>query len=172
MTVEFKPWPKVTRLNNARVVVTEKIDGTNACVIIDEGKVVGAQSRKRLITPDQDNMGFADWVARNEECLEQLGDGYHFGEWAGPGVQKNRHNLPYKTFFLFNTRRWAEEKPNCCSVVPVLYEGVYYDELREEMLQHLIETREYEPEGIVMYFPQTDHMWKYTLENREGKWKA
>jgi hypothetical protein len=33
MTVEFEPWPKIARLNRD-IVVTEKIDGTNAAVLI------------------------------------------------------------------------------------------------------------------------------------------
>lgn len=33
MSVDFRPWPKIPRLNRG-ILVTEKIDGTNACVVI------------------------------------------------------------------------------------------------------------------------------------------
>lgn len=39
MTIEFQPWPKIARLNR-EITITEKIDGTNAAVIItEEGEV-------------------------------------------------------------------------------------------------------------------------------------
>ena len=31
----FKKWPKIPRLENEVYYITEKIDGTNACIIID-----------------------------------------------------------------------------------------------------------------------------------------
>lgn len=101
--LEFKPWPKISRDNPFNVTITEKIDGTNACIIIQDGLLVGVQSRKRFITTLDDNYGFAAWVCENENELLKLGDGYHYGEWAGPGIQKNPHDLNEKTFFLFNS---------------------------------------------------------------------
>src|SRR5882762_4949927 len=51
--------------------------------------VVYAQSRKRIITPEQDNFGFARWVYDNAETLvHDLGEGLHFGEWWGSGIQR------------------------------------------------------------------------------------
>jgi hypothetical protein len=41
MTIEFQAWPKIQRLDKNIVTITEKIDGTNACVIVDNGEVVG-----------------------------------------------------------------------------------------------------------------------------------
>lgn len=111
--IEFKPWPKTTRLFRD-IVITEKIDGTNAAVQIiksdalthwkfEDGRreffdpqpldgvmyqgehyVVYAQSRNRLIFPGQDNAGFAGWVAEHAfELVELLGEGTHYGEWWG-----------------------------------------------------------------------------------------
>jgi len=54
----FQPWPKTPRLNRD-CIVTEKIDGTNSAIVIDEVGDVYAQSRNRLITPGDDNYGFA-----------------------------------------------------------------------------------------------------------------
>ena len=135
----FKPWPKITRLENKRPpVFTEKIDGTNACVILsfqppDKNTILSveheagllsiwAQSRTRLITPENDNYGFAKWVKSNSEELLSLGDGYHFGEWWGQGIQRG-YGLTEKRFSLFNTRRWGPHNPNtpkCCHVVPII----------------------------------------------------
>lgn len=115
--IEFRKWDKIHRVKNECYVVTEKLDGTNACIVIDEEGNIGAQSRKRLITPDDDNFGFAAWVQANKETLLKLGRGHHFGEWWGEGIQR-RYGLDNKRFSLFNTSRDVE--PEGCSIVPIL----------------------------------------------------
>jgi len=102
--ITFEPWPKTPRLNKAgSMTISEKLDGTNACVVVqpvsyeeadvsDEHVVgyqdsyfeVGAQSRNRLLTLAGDNAGFARWVHTHANQLVQLlGPGRHFGEWWG-----------------------------------------------------------------------------------------
>lgn len=173
--VEFKAWPKIPRENPFKVTITEKINGTNACIIIDGGAVVGVQSRKRLITPEDDNYGFAAWVAANEEELLSLGDGYHYGEWAGEGIQKNPHNLAGKHLFLFNTFRWNEDNPNlpeCCDVVPVMFIGELESDTIEYQLNHLEATAldAETPEGIVVYYHAFRKYTKHTIISPNGKW--
>jgi RNA ligase len=141
----FEPFPKMARYHR-EVTVTEKIDGTNAQVIIvscdevseehhefiaksmvvthnDEEFYIAAGSRTRLITPADDNYGFARWVADNAKTLVELGEGRHYGEWWGQGIQRN-YSQTRKIFSLFNTKRWGETRPACCDVVPILYQGV------------------------------------------------
>lgn len=125
MSIEFQPWPKTARLNR-EIVITEKIDGTNAAVVIvplaeydigDNDKVITnsggyavfAQSRTRFITPEDDNHGFAKWVQQNaNELIRILGAGTNFGEWWGSGIQRG-YSLPKgeKRFSLFNVGRWG-----------------------------------------------------------------
>jgi len=172
---EFKAWAKIPRENPFKATITEKINGTNACVIIMEGSIVGVQSRKRLITPEDDNYGFAQWVADNAEALLNLGDGYHYGEWAGPGIQKNPHNLHKKTLFLFNTFRWNDKNPNrpdCCDVVPVLFQGVIAGDTIEQCLENMkLKADENEtPEGIVVYYHAFRRYTKHTIISPNGKW--
>lgn len=169
MEVEFKPWPKILRPRNMLITITEKMDGTNACVIIQNGKVVGAQSRSRLITVDNDNFGFAQFVEDNKEDLAKLGDGYHYGEWVGPGIQKNRHNLEEKTFYLFNTLRPEETIPECVKVVRVLYHGENSDKVIATVYEDLRNVEGYKPEGVVVYNHTTHGFVKYTYANQEGK---
>lgn len=71
---EFQEFRKIPRLNRT-VIVTEKLDGTNACVVVEDDGSVAAQSRSRIITPEQDNYGFARWVAEHAEELKQSGRG-------------------------------------------------------------------------------------------------
>jgi hypothetical protein len=103
---EFTPFPKIPRLFR-RVFVTEKLDGTNACVVVPEDPTqpVLAQSRTRFITPEADNYGFADWVSGHETGLRNLGPGRHFGEWWGAGINRG-YGLEERRFSLFNVSRW------------------------------------------------------------------
>ena len=122
MTIEFRAWPKIPRLTNEKIFITEKIDGTNACVIIDEEGNFGCQSRSQLITPENDNHGFARWAYAHKEELLTLGPGHHFGEWWGQGIQRG-YGLTEKRFSLFNTHRWLKPDqvlPACCHVVPTI----------------------------------------------------
>lgn len=49
-----------------------------------------------------DNHGFSKWAHENKEALIAfLGEGYHFGEWCGKGIQ-NGEGLKEKGFYLFS----------------------------------------------------------------------
>lgn len=192
LTPEFVAWPKMPRLFRD-VVISEKLDGSNAAIgILDDGTVY-AQSRKRIITPDDDNFGFARWVAENEDVLrEGLGFGLHFGEWWGQGIQR-RYGQPQKYFSLFNTARWralshrGDGMPDFetdapawrdlhtagVRVVPVIYEGLFSEESIKFALDSL---RHYgssaapgwmDPEGIVIYHSAANHCFKVTIHGDE-----
>ena len=121
----FKPYPKTPRLSEV-VIVTEKIDGTNASVLITEDGQIGAGSKNRIITPSDDNYGFAAWVQENREQLLKLGPGMHSGEWWGRGIQRG-YELSERRFSLFNVGRWNTDNPPppCCHVVPNLGTSVF-----------------------------------------------
>ena len=80
--MEFKPFTKIARLQR-EIIVTEKIDGTNAQICITEDGQFLTGSRTRWITPDDDNFGFSKWAHEHKEELMGLGMGQHFGEWWG-----------------------------------------------------------------------------------------
>lgn len=164
MTLEFKPWPKITRIEKRRApFFTEKLDGTNACIVITEEGEFGCQSRNKLITPEDDNYGFAKWVFSNKEELMKLGPGHHYGEWWGLGIQRG-YGLLEKRFSLFNTRRWGEHNPNtpaCVHVVPQVPVNTW-----EEAKQYLISNGSIAApgymniEGAIMYEPDSDTYFK------------
>ena len=79
--IEHQEFPKMARLSR-EVIITEKIDGTNAQIFISEEGIILAGSRTRWITTQDDNFGFAKWVEENKEELLKLGAGRHFGAWA------------------------------------------------------------------------------------------
>lgn len=193
----FQEWPKTTRLFRD-VVITEKIDGTNAAIHIAEDGRVAAQSRRRLITPDDDNYGFALWVHENADDLAFiLGTGTHFGEWWGAGIQR-RYGMTGRKFSLFNTDRWTKEDADGMSpvrramsrlargsdvalqidAVPVLYHGTF----SEARIHHALMSLKLHgsqaapgwatPEGICVYHTQTKQVQKVTLDHNDaGKWE-
>ncbi len=171
---EFKEWAKIARLNR-EIVVTEKIDGTNGVIFNGEDGEFLVGSRTQWITPEKDNYGFARWAYANKEELKKLGAGYHYGEWWGNGIQRT-YGLPAgdKRFYLFNVSRWnsLEVKPNCCGVVPILYQGVHSDEEINKCLNDLKVNGSrvapfMNPEGVVVYHTASRSLFKVTIENDE-----
>jgi tRNA-binding EMAP/Myf-like protein len=70
-----------------------KVDGTNGAIHALPGGAFAAQSRTRLLTPDDDNYGFAAWAHGRaaELCAglhARLGRAVVYGEWCGRGIQK------------------------------------------------------------------------------------
>jgi hypothetical protein len=171
-TPEFVPFPKIPRLRRM-MVVTEKIDGTNAQVHIAEDGEIFAGSRTRWLTPGKstDNYGFAAWVEEHRAELAQLGPGTHFGEWWGRGINRG-YGLTERRFSLFNTARWgdASVRPECCGVVPVLAVGET-DAVIEEALSALRLHGSFaapgftRPEGVVVFHTAGSHLYKVLLEN-------
>lgn len=172
MDLEFKPFPKIKRFSR-EVIITEKIDGTNASVYIDESGSIKAASRTRWITPDNDNYGFAKWVHENSEELLKLGPGHHFGEWWGKGIQRG-YSQTDKKFSLFNVSKWEDNliRPSCCSVVPLLGTLNYPDHSAiNEILENLRLNGStaapgfMSPEGIIIYHTAANVLFKKTLDN-------
>lgn len=172
---EFKGFQKIARLSR-NCIISEKIDGTNACVYIGEDGEFLVGSRTRWITPDYDNHGFALWAYANKDELLALGTGQHFGEWWGSGIQRG-YGLTFgdKRFSLFNTGRWNEmtPPPACCSVVPVLYDGIFTSSAVDDALALLRERGSVaspgfmNPEGVVVYQTAGRCYFKKTLYNDE-----
>jgi hypothetical protein len=188
---EFQEFKKIPRLSRD-IVITEKIDGTNGVIYIDENNNIFAGSRNRWLWGSiqeeihNDNHGFAGWVKANKEELLKLGQGFHYGEWWGSGMQRG-YDLPKgeKRFSLFNTKRWVDKRiypdfaleinqefcPDCCYVVPILYKGVFdMEQIELELLGLNAEGSKaspgfMKPEGIVIYHTAGNLYFKKTIEN-------
>ena len=171
---DFVPFPKIARLSR-QVVVTEKLDGTNAQVhITDDGRIL-ASSRNRWVTPEADNFGFARWVKDHEAELATLGPGSHFGEWWGSGIQRG-YGLKNgeKRFSLFNVSRWEKDPPpSCCLVVPVLWRSdftaVDFGAILRELAHHGSHAAPgfMDPEGIVIWHEAARQLFKKTIHGDE-----
>jgi len=147
---------------------------------------VGSKSRWLDTSSKGDNFGFAKWVQSNAEELLKLGEGRHFGEWYGKGIQRN-YGLEEKRFALFNVGKWVNEFdssrtiendkqkfcPHCCEVVPILYQGMFDTDMIGNTLMTL---KEYgsravpgymNPEGAIIFHSASGQLFKKTLENDE-----
>jgi hypothetical protein len=171
---EFKGFSKIPRLSRD-IIISEKIDGTNGLIYIDEANNIFAESKNRFLWGSiqdeihNDNHGFAGWVKANKEELLKLGKGYHYGEWWGKGIQRG-YGLEEKRFSLFNVSRWCmyneepkvinidpktkvekyqERAPACCYIVPILYEGMFNTDIIESQLNHLKEVGSYASHGFM-----------------------
>ena len=171
-SVNFEGMPKIKRWSR-EISISEKIDGTSGCVMIDDDGVMHVGSRTRWITPEHDNMGFARWCFEHHDELLLLGHGRHFGEWWGAGIQR-RYGQKEKIFSLFNSSRWTDDvRPSCCRVVPVLYTGP----MDQYAIQGCLYRLKFEgsmaapgymnPEGIVIYHTAAGIAFKKTLEGDE-----
>lgn len=200
--MQFEKFPSLTRFSQGWTI-TEKLDGTNAQVCIapiteyehpdavthasHEGQhysiFAGSRTRWLGATKETDNYGFGRWVADNAAELVKLGEGRHYGEWYGSGIQRG-YGLKNgdKRFALFNAARWAdpEVRPACCEVVHTFLLDEYLDnpavaatlimmELKEQGSAHVPGFMN--PEGVVMYHSKSRTSFKKTYDYDEaGKW--
>jgi hypothetical protein len=143
----------------------------------DHEFLVRAGSRNRWLTVDDDNFGFAKWVEDNKETLiADLGEGDHYGEWWGSGIQRG-YGLTNgeKRFSLFNTKRWGTSydftTPQLEIVPILLLEVANWDSNIDLALHYLrvngskAEPDYMNPEGIVIWHDQGRFYEKVTLEN-------
>jgi hypothetical protein len=190
--MNFIDFPKMARLSR-EIIVTEKMDGTNAQICIGENGEFMAGSRTRFITPDDDNFGFAAWAYENKNNLLNLGPGRHFGEWWGQGIQRG-YSLTERRFSLFNVVRWVlhgqepavvptqdprvsrtqEVLPECCGLVPVLYKGIFSEVQIDIALQDLRIRGSHasrgfmNPEGVIIFHIAGNTGFKKTIEKDDA----
>lgn len=178
MLPEFESFNKIARLSR-ECTVTEKIDGTNAQILItDDGQLYAGSRSRWLLTPEglaEDNFGFGRWVLEHkDELILGLGIRRHYGERWGAGIQR-KYGLKEKRFSLFNTKTWEDDavRPKCCYVVPVLYQGIFDYTKIETCLESLRTLGSaaspgfMKPEGIVIWHDAARIYFKKTLEGYE-----
>lgn len=175
---QWTPMAKVPRYYRD-VVITEKLDGTNAAIEVPEDfehEPLLAYSKNRPLFPGAgDNHGFAAWVTANASTLgRDLGPGVHRGEWWGLGINRG-YGLFERRFSLFNTARHTGPflTPGL-GVVPVLYEGPHQELAIENALVRLAAQGSLaapgfvRPEGVVIYHKASGHLYKVTIEGDDA----
>lgn len=175
---EFIAYKKIPRYRRD-IIISEKIDGTNAVIHIDEYGNVLAGSRSRWISPGKqtDNHGFAAWVQGNKEDLLQLGPGYSFGEWYGSGINRGyglKNGEKRFALFVDPAERKQGALPECCEVTPRLYDGPRTERAIDDVLLKLLLDGSVaapgfmRPEGIIIFDVASRGLHKITLEKDDA----
>lgn len=113
---KYVPLPKLT------VTATEKLHGTNGGVCFNNQLGFWVQSRERIITPDDDNGGCAEYAYKNKDAwvnlMIDLAREYDidlethivtvFFEWMNGGKRTALQGLKDKTAFIFKYFRVSE----------------------------------------------------------------
>lgn len=174
--MEFKAFEKIEKYDKVHMVITQKIHGSNAQIVIKEDGEVLCGSRNRWITPEDDNFGFAKFVNDNKaDIVEKLGKGTFFGEWAGPGINSGE-GLSERTFVLFDYFKFPPDRPlpKGFTVVPILYKGrvdaTAVDRIMEQLKTggSLLVPGFMRVEGIVVTLGNVKY--KKVFEAEETKW--
>ena len=105
---------------------TVKLHGTNSGISYNKEEGIWYQSRKNIITPQNDNAGFAFYVDTHKEAFIKIINQVSidnnvdldkftitiFGEWAGKGIQKGMGITQLdKAFYLFGVKISKSEDP-------------------------------------------------------------
>jgi hypothetical protein len=206
---DYPAFGKIPRLNRD-IVVTEKMNGTNGLISIRKSEpgdpmpgnyidvsgtdthgtlfdvVAGSRNRWLFASKSGDNFGFAQWVHQNALALWlTLGEGLHYGEWFGSGIQGNNYGLAKdeRRFALFNTSRWTHDAVSAgvegLTVVPVLYDGPFNQYEIQVALGRLrlngslwsrlhLQQAHREAEGVIVYHVASRQYFKVTSKNDEA----
>lgn len=99
-----------------KAIGTIKLHGTNAAVCYNDVDGMWFQSKENIITPEQDNAGFAFFGTQNQDYFKWLikklinidtskSTVTIYGEWAGKGIQKGVGISEIeKSFFIFGIK--------------------------------------------------------------------
>jgi hypothetical protein len=146
------------------VIATEKLDGTNVSIVVENGQVTRVFNRKQWIP-------FINKGSRHiiEGLLEsydrgyvKFSDGQYFGELIGPKVQGNPYGLEYHIWIPFNSYARKKLAYKSWGKYPKTFEALsdwFKDGLNSLfMMQRGVLNQP--AEGIVFHNPNTGEMAK------------
>lgn len=194
--IERSIYPKTQRIGNQRVIITEKLDGSNITFFVLEGELwIATRNRIAKASEFRANRdicykGLIGWLDQYEEQLKEcIAEGSVLcGEWIGMG--KISYALPNR-FYMFAKARldfglilhkidydpehfqWAFKEqtiPEFIGIVPTVYDGTNLGMLSIDALDVLYSTycskEQRSVEGFVINFNGSIH--KY-VRHKNGK---
>lgn len=91
------------------VHLSYKIDGSNGCIFLKDDKTLGFGSRKRILSLENDNMGFMASFVTNEalynkflKVLLEHPSYIIYGEWLVPVTIKRYDSCAWRNFYIFD----------------------------------------------------------------------
>ena len=100
--------------NKSKVYVFPKLDGANCQVSLDEGGNIIAGSRRKILSSDNTNQGFYDYVVRNKQvftnALQHFAHNFDvspdkviiYGEWLVKHTIKTYRDTAWRVFHVFD----------------------------------------------------------------------
>ena len=149
--------PEVKDLLFGKCYIFPKIDGTNASIWMDEGKMQ-CGSRNRHLTLEKDNAGFMAWAIQQNnlvEFFENHPDIRLFGEWLVPHTLKTYHKDAWNNFYVFDVLGHNEDLEKG-------YEYLEYDRYKELLDAYDIN---YIPPLATMESPKKSALDRYLDKN-------
>lgn len=187
MQVSYRPYMHVERLGTDEVdgilngccCISTKLDGTNTVIWMDDGNVcVG--SRKRVITPEDDNAGCAAYVLSQPEFrnyLEHFPSHILYGEFLVQHSIKTYVPTAWKKVYIFDVydvekHQYLDYEDyidglneyNILSIPPIDIINNPTQEDIEKCIKHSTFLNNGEPgEGIVIHNPSFKNKWGRTV---------
>lgn len=103
----------VEGIENGTCYVFPKIDGTNASIWLGDDNTIQAGSRTRVLSIDNDNAGFYEWVLEQENIKKMLlenPDIRLYGEWLVPHSLKTYREDAWRNFYVFDVIEEIQEE--------------------------------------------------------------
>ncbi len=150
----YKKYPKTQRFEKLTYTLSEKVDGTQATIVIPTNPECSLQafSKNGPISVNKDNMGFAKFVLENEVELRKLGPGVHSGEFYGHKINRN-YGLKTNKFMLFNAARYEKARmlqdagyhcfPTCVEVETIIEDNITVHNISNRIAIRHFELLEY-----------------------------
>ena len=165
-----------------KVIATEKFDGTNVSVYLEDGRIKAILNRENRIDIWKDQAHFYEGIknAIDEKKFKpnRLLDGQYFGELIGPKLQGNPYNITkplwlpfdwvkenymYKFYNDWLLENFPEDKELIDEYVYDKFETLFRD-LRSLWFRQKENGRAKHPEGIVFHNKETGEMCKLRLD--------
>jgi hypothetical protein len=169
--------PEITKgcewvFEDPAVLCTEKLDGTDVSIIIENGAVVQIWNRLNAVPFfNKGKMHLVEAVMNSfEKGYCDLPDGQHFGEAIGPKLNGNPYKIESHLWMPFNT--WVREHLVYKSYhnYPKTFQNIsdwFRKPINEGGIFSLLMRRrgiEAKPEGVVFHHPSTGRMAKLRLD--------
>ena len=154
------------------VLCTEKLDGTDVSIVIEDGTIKSVWNRTERLPIF--NKGKAHIIEGVYEAFLrgycELPDGQHFGELIGPKVNGNPYKLDKHLWIPFNTYCRDKLSYNSWHKYPQTFENInkwFLDTIEDGGIFSLFMRRKeikQKPEGVVFHNLKTGQMFKLRLD--------
>jgi len=163
-------------LDKDKVIATEKFDGTNVSVYIEDGKIKKILNRENDIDIWKQKEWFYTGIKRaideGKFKLDRMTDGQYFGELLGPKIQSNAYELEqplwlpfeyvkehyyFKFYYTWLDEHHLESDTDWFNAFSELFKNLKSIYFRSKGIEK-------QPEGIVFHNRETGEMCKLRMD--------